>query len=186
LPAWPLPERFELKLMGKKRIHSNGLYGRAFSTLELLVILGIVAVVMSIGYPFFKQYQGNGNLRSAARGIVAGFAEQKQRAMAGDTAVGGVRIHRLALNLGANQYTLQRCTNTNNPCLSWENIDVKSLNQYGNDILFDPGETNPTNVDFQTRGTVTQATIVLTNSRGSRARIQSNISGRTHVEFDMR
>ncbi len=172
--------------MEKKEFRGRNLSSRAFTTLELLIILGILAVLIGIGYPFFARYQGNGHLRSATRGLVADFAEQKQRAMVGDTAVMGVRIHRLALNLGADQYTLQRCTTTANPCLAWENIQVKSLNQYGNDIVFDAGQTNPQNVEFQTRGTVTQATIVLTNGRGSRARIQSNISGRTHVEFDMR
>jgi Tfp pilus assembly protein FimT len=173
--------------MKNKEIRRSNLSSKAFTTLELLVILGILGVVISIGYPFFKRYQGNGHLRTAARGLVADFAEQKQRAMTGVlTGLGGVRVHRLALNLGANQYTLQRCTTPDILCPNWEDIQVRSLNQYGYDIVFDPGQTNPQNVEFQTRGTVTQATIVLTNGRGSRARIQSNISGRTYVEFDMR
>lgn len=180
LPMGPTQETTERRSIEERKSSS-----RAFTILELLVILGILAVVMAFGFPSFQRYYTNGNLRSAARDIVADFANQKQRAMTGDPAVYGVRVYRLALNLGANQYTLQRCTTTANPCLAWENMQVKSLNQYGNDIVFDPGRTNPPNIEFQTRGTVTPATIVLTNGRRSTATIQSNISGRTYVEFNM-
>jgi prepilin-type N-terminal cleavage/methylation domain-containing protein len=174
--------------MAKRAFKRSNPHSGAFTILELLVVVGILAVVMSIGYPFFRQYQGNGHLRSAARGIVADFAEQKQRAMTGVlTGLSGVRVHRLTLNLGANQYTLQRCKTPDNLCPGWDDIQVRSLSQYGNDIVFDPGGTNTTNVEFQTRGTVTPspATIVLTNGRGSRATIESNISGRTYVAFNM-
>jgi Tfp pilus assembly protein FimT len=172
--------------MDTKEFRGSNLYPGAFTIFELVVILGILALVMVFGYPSFERYYTNSHLRSAARGIVADFADQKQRAMTGVLAVpAGFRVHRLTLDLGANQYTLQRCTSTDNPCLAWENIQVKSLNMYGNGIIFDPGQTNPQNIEFQTRGTVTQATIVLTNGRGSRATIQSNISGRTHVQFNM-
>lgn len=184
-PIGPHREKTEQRSMAKRAFQRSNLSSGAFTLLELLVVVGILAVVMSIGYPFFRQYQGNGHLRSAARGIVADFADQKQRAMTGDLAVRGVRVHRMALNLGANQYTLQRCTTTANPCFTWENMQVISLNQYGNDIVFDPTGTNPANIDFQTRGTVSQARIVLTNGRGSRATIESNISGRTYVAFNM-
>ena len=185
MPTSPLQERTERRAMEKKGLRRSNLSLRAFTIPELVVILGILALVMGIGYPSFQRYYTNGNLRSAARDIVADFANQKQRAMTGDLAVPGVRVHRLALNLGANQYTLQRCTTTANLCPAWEDMQVKSLNQYGNDIVFDPGRTNPPNVEFQTRGTVTPATIVLTNGRRSTATIQSNISGRTYVEFNM-
>jgi prepilin-type N-terminal cleavage/methylation domain-containing protein len=171
--------------MAKKAFHGSKLSSKGFTLVELMIILGILAVLMGIGYPSFQRYYTNGHLRSAARAIVGDFADQKQRAMTGDLAVRGVRVHRMALNLGANQYTLQRCTTTANPCLAWENIQVISLNQYGNDIVFDPTRTNPPNIDFQTRGTVSQAMIVLTNGRGSRATIESNISGRTYVAFNM-
>jgi len=186
MPAGPFNQRTERWPMEKKEIRGINLSSRAFTIFELVVFLGILAVVLGFGYPPFQRYYTNGHLRSAARGIAADFAEQKQRAMTGVlTGLGGVRVHRLALNLGANQYTLQRCTTPDNLCPGWEDIQFRSLNQYGNDIVFDPGETNATNVEFQTRGTVTQATIVLTNGRGSKARIQSNVSGRTYVDFDM-
>ncbi len=181
----PQRERTEQRSMAKTSFHRSSLCSEAFTILELLVILGILAVLMGFGYPSFQRYYTNGHLRSAARSIVADFADQKQRAMTGDLAVRGVRVHRLALNLGANQYTLQRCTTTANPCFAWEDMQVQSLNEYGRDIVFDPARTNPPNVEFQTRGTVTPATIVLTNGRRSTATIQSNISGRTYVNFNM-
>ncbi len=184
-PVGPHRERTEQRSMAKKAFHRSSLSSGAFTILELLVIVGILAVLMGFGYPSFQRYYTNGHLRSAARSIVADFADQKQRAMTGDLAVRGVRVHRLTLNLGANQYTIQRCTTTANPCFAWEDIQVKSLNEYGRDIVFDAARTNPPNVEFQTRGTVTPATIVLTNGRRSTATIQSNISGRTYVNFNM-
>ncbi len=184
-PSSAVPNKNGEWPMEKKGLRGNDLSLKAFTTLEILVILGIVGVVMALSYPPIQRYLSNGHLRAAARAIVADFAQLKQRAMTGDLAVQGVRVHRLALNLDANQYTLQRCAGTAHPCLGWENIQVKSLNQFGNDIVFDPAGTNPLNIEFQTRGTVTSAVIEMTNGRGSRAKIESNISGRTHVKFEM-
>ena len=181
----PFPKT-ERRSMEKKRFPGSQSSLRAFTTLELLVTLGILAVVIGLGYTSFQRNYTNGNLRSAAGGMATDFADLKQRAMTGDLAIQGVRVHRLALNLAANQYTLQRCTTTASACPAWEDIQVKTLNQYGRDIVFVPGGTNPPVIEFQTRGTVTPATIVLTNGRGSTATIQSNISGRTHVDFIMR
>jgi type II secretory pathway pseudopilin PulG len=184
-PSSSVPKKNGEWPVEKKVLRGNDLSLKAFTTLEILVILGIVGVVMALSYPPIQRYLSNGHLRSAARAVVADFAQMKQRAMTGDPTVQGFRVHRLALNLGANQYALQRCTGTANPCPGWEDIEIRMLNQFGNDIAFDPAETNPLNIEFQARGTVNNARIVLTNGRASRARIESNISGRTYVVFNM-
>ncbi len=163
-----------------------------FTLIELMVILGILAVLMTIAYPSFLRYYSNGNLRSAARDLIGDFNNQRERAMSGvpeDLAVGGTRIHRITLNLGGNSYTLQRCTDTQNICGSWENlpgISVKTLSSFGNDIIFDSANANQTVFDFQPRGTVSDGSFVLINGRGSRATVTVNISGRAYVDFDMR
>jgi prepilin-type N-terminal cleavage/methylation domain-containing protein len=165
---------------------------RGFTLLELMIILGLMAILMSIGYPPLQRFYINGNLRSATRDLIGDFNNQKQRAMSGvmsgNTATEGTRVHRLLLDLGANSYTLQRCTTTDIPCGNWEDIPgipVKNLNAYGSDVAFDPGNAKLV-FDFQSRGTVSDGTIVLRNNRGSAATITINISGRTYVDFDMR
>jgi Tfp pilus assembly protein FimT len=162
-----------------------------FSLMELMIILGILAVVSAIGYPLVQRAGINGNLRSAAREMVGDFNNQRQKAMAGDATAPGSRVHRVSLNLGTNSYTLQRCTGTEIPCIGWENLLIKNLSVFGNDIVFDPGKTKPTVFDFQPRGTVTfqndetEGKIVLKNNRDSTATLTTNLSGRTSVDFHM-
>jgi len=162
-----------------------------FTLMELMIVLGILAVVAGIGYPLMQRAVINGNLRSAAREMVGDFNHQKQRAMSGDMSAPGSRVHRISLSLGTNSYTLQRCTGSDIPCLGWENLQTKNLSFFGNDIVFEPGDTKTTTFDFQPRGTVTflnnelEGTIVLRNNRGSTATLITNLSGRTSVGFDM-
>ena len=154
--------------------------------LELMIVLALLAIVASIGFPSLMRFYSNGNLRSAARDLMGDFSNQKQRAATGDAAVTGARLHRISLNLAENSYTLQRCTTADSPCNGWEEIQVKNLRDFGNDIVFDPGNTKTTVFDFQTRGTVMfsdEGKIGLRNNRGSTAAITANISGRTFLEF---
>lgn len=175
--------------MKKDRSFHKELPG-AFTLLELMIVLGLLAIVSAIGYPLLQRVYVNGNLRSAARDLVGDFNQQKQRAMAGEPAAPGSRIHRISLDLGTNSYTLRRCTGSAIPCNSWDDLQVKNLSVFGNDIVFDPQSTNPTIFDFHPRGMVTflagvEGKIGLRNSRGSTATITTNLSGRTAVEFHM-
>lgn len=169
----------------------KGMSPRGFTLIELMIVLGLLAIVSAIGYPLLQRTVINGNLRSAARDLIGDFNNQKQRAMSGDAAATGSRVHRLSLSLGTNSYTLQRCTGTAIPCTGWEDLQTKTLNSFGNGIVFDPGNTKPTTFDFQPRGMVTflnnetEGTIVLRNNRGSTATIIANLSGRTFVDFNM-
>ena len=162
---------------------------RGFTLLELMIILGIIGILVTIAYPSFQRYHGNGNLRSAARDLIGDFNNLRQRAMSWDNpAVVGTPIHRLSLDVGANSYTLQRCIKIGDICDNWEDIQTKSLSAFGNDIVFDPGNTKTTVFVFEPRGTVTFSSdgcFGLRNNRGSTAQITANISGRTFVEFTL-
>jgi prepilin-type N-terminal cleavage/methylation domain-containing protein len=180
------------KPMKESRYPQKEISPRGFTLIELMIVLGILAIVAGIGYPLLQRTVINGNLRSAARDLVGDFNHQKQRAMAGDTTAAGSRVHRVSLNLGTNSYTLQRCTGTAIPCNGWEDLQTKNLSAFGNDIVFEPGDTKTTIFDFQPRGTVTflnnetEGKILLKNNRGSTATLITNLSGRTSVDFRMR
>jgi len=109
LPAWPLPERFELKLMGKKRFIQTACMEGPFQHWN-----SWYSGYCGCGYEYwlsiFKQYQGNGKPPVSRQGHRRRFCRTETEGHGRDTGGRGVRIHRLALNLGANQYTLQRCT----------------------------------------------------------------------------
>ena len=159
-----------------------------FTLMELMIVLGLLAIVSGIGYPLLQRVYINGNLRSAARDLVGDFNHQKQRAISGDMSAPGSRVHRVSLNLGTNSYTLQRCRGTDVLCPDWDTLQVKNLSAFGNGIVFDPGNTKTTTFDFHPRGTVTflnEGQIALINSRGSTATLITNLSGRTSVEFHM-
>jgi len=178
------------KPMEKNRYSQKGMSPGGFTLTEVMIVLGLLAIVSAIGYPLLQRTVINGNLRSAARDLIGDFNHQKQRAMSGDTAAAGSRVHRISLSLGTNSYTLQRCTGTTTPCNDWENLQVKNLSAFGNDIVFDPGSTNPTTFDFHPRGMVTfldetEGKIALKNNRESTATITTNLAGRTFVDFNM-
>jgi prepilin-type N-terminal cleavage/methylation domain-containing protein len=151
-----------------------------YTLIELIVTLGILAIVAGIAYPMFQRYAINGNLKTAVRDLAADFAQLKERAISGDAALGGLYMHRISIV--GNSYQLQRCNTPGSPCAAWTTIQTKNLSGYANDIFFTAG-TAPTIYTFQTRGTVTNGQIELTNSRGSTGRIIINFSGRTRVEF---
>ena len=177
--------------MEEERYPQKGRSPGGFNLTELMIVLGLLAIVSAIGYPLLQRTVINGNLRSAARDLIGDFNNQRQRATSGDTAAVGSRVHRISLSLGTNSYTLLRCTGTDIPCNGWEGLQTKNLSFFGNGIVFDPGSTQTTTFDFQPRGTVTflnnaaEGTIVLKNNRGSTATITTNLSGRTSVEFHM-
>jgi len=183
------------KPMEENRYPPKEISPGGFTLMELMLVLGILAIVAGIGYPLLQRAVINGNLRSAAREMVGDFNHQKQRAMSGDMSAPGSRVHRVSLNLGTNSYTLLRCTTetteTPIPCIGWEGLQTKNLSAFGNDIVFDPGKTKTTTFDFQPRGTVTflnnesEGNIVLKNIRGSTATLITNFSGRTSIEFHM-
>ncbi len=162
---------------------------KGFTLLELIITLAILGIVAGIAYPMFQRYAINGNLKTAARDLAADFAQLKARAISGDRDatsgnIVGNRMYRISLNVAGNSYQLQQCNNEGSPCAGWATIQVKNLVRYASDIVFDAG-TTVANYTFQTRGTVNMGTVVLRNSRNSKATLTTNITGRTNVKFTL-
>lgn len=145
-----------------------------FSIVELLVTIGILSTVLLIAIPNFQRIAVNGNLKTAARDVIADFNALRGRAMAENTQFD------LTFNLSpTNTYTVSPASGLPNggktPASVASDIHLTSANFGG-----------ATTVSFRTRGTLSQAgNVVLINRRGSTATITCNLSGRIYVQFNM-
>ncbi|MDI6727736.1 MAG: prepilin-type N-terminal cleavage/methylation domain-containing protein [Thermodesulfovibrionales bacterium] len=142
-----------------------------FSLVELLVTIGIIAVVAAIAIPQLQSYATNSRLKSAARDVMGDIFLYKERAIAEN------RQYRITFNIGGNTYTIEQPPGTI--------IQTKTPTTFGNDIRISNVGTTETVYTFQTRGTVNAGTVVLINDRGSTATITTNITGRTSVQFNL-
>jgi prepilin-type N-terminal cleavage/methylation domain-containing protein len=153
---------------------------KGYSLVEVLVVIGIIMVVAAIAMPIFQAYAINRNLRSAARDIIGDIFSCKERTIAEN------RQYRISFNVGANNYTIDRCNTTGSSCAAYTVIQTKTPTAFGSDIsITNAAFGNNSTISFQIRGTSESGNVVLTNSRGSTARITTNITGRAGVTFNM-
>jgi prepilin-type N-terminal cleavage/methylation domain-containing protein len=167
---------------------------KGFTLVELMIVLAIAGILATFAVPAFQRYAANANLRVASRVIVSDFFNAKQRAVSGERTIAGSLSSRYRITFnGTDSYTIRQCTPATadesccgmgaaNPC--YTNLNTKSLTSYGYGIMLDSGATTVSDYYFQTRGTVTNGTIVLRNNQGSRTTIRINITGRTYVQFN--
>jgi prepilin-type N-terminal cleavage/methylation domain-containing protein len=147
--------------------------------IELMIVIALIAIVCGIAYPSFQRFAINSNLRTATRDLVADLARLKENSIAES------RMYRLLINLGNNNYTLQRCGNEGSVCNGWEAPFItKNLNSVAADIVFNAGNTTETDFRFQTRGTMTPGTVQITNRLNTTGTITVNITGRASVQFN--
>jgi type II secretion system protein H len=160
-----------------------------FSLLELMIVLTIFGIMASIASFSFQRYTNNTNLRTAARQLVSDMVNAKQ------SSVTQGLCYRIVITTGSpGQYTIERadcscCSSCAAPCTATPTFTVRftkrptdqqraglSINSttYASNIIY-----------FQPRGTTSLGSVVLQNSRGSRATITSNITGKTYVTFTM-
>ncbi len=169
------------RTMGELRFALKRTQSHGFTVTELLVTIAIIAIVAGIAYPSLNRMASNGNLRSAARDIMADIATVKEGAMAYN------QQYTIPFNTAANTYTVPDFPP--NPDGTMRPPITKSPVSFAPGIQFDPARTAfgaGTTIVLLTRGTLSQGgRIVLTNSRGSTATIICLVSGRTYVQFTM-
>jgi len=152
---------------GKYTLRRNS-KARGFTLVELIIAVAILAILIMIAIPSFQRLAINGNLKTAARDLMADFNALREMAMAQN------QQYDLTFNVGNNTYTVSPVSGLPN--------GGKSPASIASDIHM----TNaaPGLLSFYTRGTFSQAgNVVLINSRGSTATITYNLSGRTYVQF---
>jgi len=150
---------------------------KGFSLVELMIVIALMGIMAAIATPALQRYAINRNLKSAARDITSDFMRLKARAIAEN------RKYRIVFNVPGNNYTIEE---RNAADTAWINPLIKTPTSFESDIIF-------TNVAFgagttatlEKRGIVTAGTVELTNDRNSTAKITTNITGRTYVDFNM-
>jgi type IV pilus assembly protein PilA len=158
---------------------------KGFTLLELVIVVIIMGIVAALAIPNFQAYAINRGLKSAARDIESDIQNLKARA-------GSVsRDYRMVINVGNNEYSVQRLEDPNWVNPPWNNAPIdnypspKKPSTFGADIVITGTTYGGDMVTFSPRGITNAGTINLRNSRGSTATIETNLTGRAHVEFSL-
>jgi Tfp pilus assembly protein FimT len=144
---------------------------KGFTLVEGVIAVFILIIVTALAIPSFQRYATNGNLRAAAREIVSDFSRLKQRAISENIKFS------IQFDVAQNNYKIQDA-GTN---------QIKTPEYFANNIMITSADFGGgSSITFQPRGTTSFGTVILTNSRNSKATITTNITGRTHVHFDFK
>ena len=152
-----------------------------FSLIELIVAIGIIGILSTVGAFAWQRYVDNSNLRTAARGVETDMFSIREKSIS-------ERInYRITFNISANTYTIDQETapGTGVYTTTTPPNQTKSPATYGTGITLLSTTLVGGQLVLQPRGTPagTLGNIVLTNSRNSTATITINITGRTRVQF---
>ena len=151
-----------LRLNGEDR----GLKG--FTMLEMIIVIGIVAILLKISSSMFNSYKQNANLREAAGALAEDMKLAKQRAMAENV-----------------NYTITFDVNNNSYRIQGGTYDVtKKLGDFGNGIRIlsqNYSGGNSGTITFKTRGTCSAGTIKLQNSINSELDIITTLMGKVTI-----
>lgn len=139
---------------------------KGFTLVEMMVVIGIMAIVSAIAIPNFFSFAAGMKLRSASRDLYSNFQQARMKAIRHNT--------RWAIRFTASGYQMENC-GADNDCTA-DNIIVKTVNmskEYpGVAITTSPNanklvEFNSEGNTINFAGTSTAGTTTLTNSKGS-------------------
>ncbi|MCX5856009.1 MAG: prepilin-type N-terminal cleavage/methylation domain-containing protein [Deltaproteobacteria bacterium] len=150
-----------------------------FSLVELMIAIAILGILASISSFAWQRYVTNTNLRTATRELEADFFLIKERSVSEKVQ------WRITLTAGANSsYDIEQGTAAGAP---FTVIQTKSPASFGSGSYILDTTFGSSQITFLPRGTLSGSTgtVRLKNSRNSIATITINITGRTHVKFEM-
>lgn len=144
---------------------------RGFTLVEMMIVIALLGIMFAIAIPAWMQFRPNTDLRTAARGIAGDFFNMKQRSFAEQTP------YRIVFDRVNQSYQLiNDSTNVTMQTKNFAEFDgnIELITTFPNDTI-----------NFFTRGTASPGSVTLTNRRNSTATIRVNMTGRTHVTYNM-
>jgi len=150
---------------------------KAFSLVELLIVIAIISILSIISAPVFSKYRGNVCLRESVRKIASDIQLCKASA-----AADGVR-YRIIIDVKSNNYIVQKETSLGD----WTN--VSSIRNFGEQDEAVKIIGKPTHVAqiiyFQPRGTTNAGTLEIRHEKiMSTAKIVTSLTGRVRIKYD--
>jgi len=150
---------------------------RAFTLLELMIVVGLLAIVLAAASPSFFRYRHNTNLRETVEDFSGMIALCKQRAVAENLR------YRIVLDQGANEYSVERSQSPEalDVFVPSPDIGPVSFARHSAQVRIING---PVSIVAQPRGTLSNGTVVLQHdATNRRAEIITHISGRVNVRY---
>ena len=147
---------------------------KGFTLVEAVIVILILSIVTAMAIPEFRKMAVNGNLKAAARDLMADFSTLKQRAMSENM------LYKVEFkdSEDLNHYRIKQKDGTT--------VQIKTPAIFGGTKIFSASFGSGKTITFQTRGPASAGHVVLVNSRDSRATITVNFAGRTYVRFDFK
>lgn len=148
---------------------------RGFSLIEMIIVIALIGILSTVAVFAWQGYRDNSNLKTAARDIETNISASKQRAV-----TEGIR-YRLTFSAGGNSYTIAAEPYT--AALT----QTKLLADFGQGLSIVSTNFALGQLTLLPRGTISGVggDVVVGNSKGSRATITINVTGRTYVRFTM-
>jgi prepilin-type N-terminal cleavage/methylation domain-containing protein len=143
---------------------------KGFSLVEVMTVIGIMAIVLAIAVPDFISYADGMKLRSASRDLYSTLQKTRMNAIRQNT--------RWAVEFTSSTYRVVDC-GPDNVCSGSGLAD--NINGKTTDISEYPGVTIPSfpgTVEFYPDGTSNGGTLTFSNSTGKTSQVQVAISGR--------
>jgi len=138
-----------------------------FTIVELLIVIAIAGVLSAIAIPNFSTWVASYRLKSAAQAVHANLIGAKM--------LGAKEGREYRITTAASAFTIQQ-GNLSSNSTAWTTVKTLAMTEY-------PGVTaNAANaIVFVPRGTASNETITLTNSKGATKTITVSIAGRVKI-----